>query len=287
MGEIECTALTPAIGSLVKADPDALVRGAFADRLSAMLVERGVLVFRDLDITIEQQRAITATFGRLRTAGGEEGGVGGLQKVTLDSRESPEYAAFFPTTFFWHLDGPYDQTMPCFAASLRPARLPPEGGETEFLNAYAAYEDLPEADRALLDGLCVVHSAEASMSAANPDAPETEAARWRAIPRATQPLVWEHASGRKSLMLGGSVSHVEGMHPADSFDLLARLRCHMAQPRYVYTHVWRMGDLVLWDNSGTLHRVRPFDPGSGRLLNRFTVEGVEAIQGPARGALVS
>ena len=279
MGEIEFTALTPAIGSQVQADAYALIGGRFADALSAMLVERGVLVFRDLDITTEQQRSITAMFGRLRTGGGGDGGSAGLQKVTLDSRESPEYAAFFPTTFFWHLDGPYGQTVPCFAASLRPARLPPEGGETEFLNAYAAYEDLPAADRDLIDGLRVVHSAQASMSAAIPDAPEAEAARWRQIPRATQPLVWEHASGRKSLMLGGSVSHVEGMHPADSFDLLARLRCHMAQARYVYTHRWRMGDLVVWDNTGTLHRVRPFDPDSGRLLNRFTVEGVEPIRG--------
>ena len=273
--DLDIIELKPRIGSLVKADPETLTSGVFAGELRALLIERGVLVFRDLDITLDQMRDFTATLGRLRIGDGD-----GLQKVTLDAKESPEYAAHFPNTFFWHTDGHYNQTVPNFAATMRPARLPPEGGQTEFLNTYAAYDDLPEAEKRFIDRLRVVHTRSASNSAAYPDATEEEAAGWRSAPPAVQPLVWEHESGRKSLMLGISVSHVEGMHPADSHDLLGRLRTHMAQPQFVYSHEWRMNDLLVWNNTGTMHRVRPFDPGSGRLLNRFTLDGEEPIRAP-------
>lgn len=273
--ELEITPIKPRIGSEVKADPEELLSGRFASELRALLIERGVLVFRDLNITTDQQRAFTATLGRLH-----EGADEGLQKVTIDTSVSPEYAAYFPNTYFWHMDGQYNQTVPCFGATMRPAQLPSEGGATEFLNTYAAYEGLPEEEKAFIDRLRVVHTRYASNSAAYPDATEEQAAGWRLAPPASQPLVWEHESGRKSLMLGISASHVEGMHPADSYDLLLRLKAHMAQPQFVYTHEWRMGDLVVWNNTGTMHRARPFDPRSGRLLNRFTLEGEEAIQGP-------
>ena len=274
----EIVDLKPRIGSEVHVELDALIGGTFARQLRTLLVARGVLVFRNLDITLDQQRAVTATLGHLHIpASGDP-----LQKVTRDEKESAEYAAFFPATFFWHMDGHYHQTVPCFAASLRPARLPPDGGgQTEFLNAYAAYDDLPGDEKRFVDALRVVHSRVATMSRVRPDATEEEAATWRRTPSATQPLVWQHTSGRKSLMLANSVSYIEGMHPADSNDLLIRLRSHMMQPQYVYTHEWRMNDLVLWDNTGTMHRARPFDPTSGRLLTRFTLDGEEPIRAPA------
>jgi alpha-ketoglutarate-dependent taurine dioxygenase len=242
-----------------------------------MLVDRGVIVFRDLDITLDQQREITATLGTIRA---DETGAE-LQKITVDERVSAEYAAYFANTLFWHMDGYHGQTVPCFGGSFRPIRLAPTGGETEFLNAYAAYEGLEESDRQLIDGLRVVHSAMTSGLSAIPDATDDQVAAWRSRPRASQPLVWQHASGRKSLMLGVAVSHVEGMHPADSYDLLCRLRTHMSSPDYIYRHTWRANDLLIWNNTGTLHRARPFDPNSGRLLHRFTLDGEEPIRAPA------
>jgi alpha-ketoglutarate-dependent taurine dioxygenase len=275
---IKAVNLKSKIGSGVKVELDALIAGAFASQLRDLLVARGVLVFRDLGITLDQQRDITATLGRLHIpANGDP-----LQKITRDEKESAEYAAFFPATFFWHMDGHYHQTVPCFAASLRPARLPAEGGgQTEFLNTYAAYEDLAEEDKRLVDGLRVLHSRVSTMSRVRPDATEQEALSWRSTPTAIQPLVWQHASGRKSLMLGNSVACIEGMHPADSNDLLIRLRSHMMNPEYIYTHEWQMNDLVFWDNTGTMHRARPFDPNSPRLLTRFTLDGEESIRAPA------
>jgi alpha-ketoglutarate-dependent taurine dioxygenase len=266
--------LTPLIGSEVSSDLNALINGTFAGELRAMLVDRGVLVFRDLEITLDQQREITATLGTIRSdqAGNE------LQKVTIDEEESAEYAAYFASTLFWHMDGHHAQTVPCFGGSFRPVRLAPSGGETEFLNAYAAYEGLDATDKSLIDRLHVIHSALTSGLSANPNATDEQVAAWRSRSGASQPLVWQHASGRKSLMLGVAVSHVEGMHPADSYDLLCRLRNHMSRPEYIYRHHWRPNDLLIWNNTGTLHRARPFDPNCGRLLHRFTLEGEEPIR---------
>lgn len=271
----ETRGIKPKIASEVMADPRDLIGGAFAHELRALLIERGVLVFRDLDITLDEQRDITATLGRLRLGADE-----GLQKVTLDTKESPEYAAYFPGTLFWHIDGHYDQKIPCFGATMRPARLARDGGQTQFLNTYASYDDFPDGEKSYLDRLRVVHSRQASMLRAYPDATAEQIVKWLAEPPALQPLIWQHKTGRKSFYLGNSASHIEGLHPADSFDLISRLRYHMTQDEYVYTHEWRMGDLIVWNNTGTMHRARPFDPGSGRLLHRFTLEGEEPICAP-------
>lgn len=276
MATLEVRDLKPMIGSEIRADKGALVDGRHAAELRRLVVERGVLVFRDMALSDEEQRAITATLGPLV---GDDGG--SLQQVTIDREVSPEYAAYFANTLFWHMDGYHDQTVPCFGGSFRPVRLAGDGGETEFLNAYAAYAGLDGETRALVDGLTVIHTALTSGLAAIPDASDEQVAAWRQRPRAPQPLVWEHGDGRRSLMLGVAVSHVVGMHPADSYDLLCRLRVHMNRPEYVYRHAWAQGDLVIWNNTGTLHRARPFDPASGRLLHRFTIAGDEVIRAPA------
>ena len=233
-------------------------------------------MLRDLPLTPDEPRAITATLGPIQTGADNEQ----LQQVTIDPELSPEYAAHFANTLFWHIDGAHDQTVPCFGGSFRPVRLAPEGGETEFLNAYAAYAGLGEADRALVDGLRVVLSAATSGLSAVPDASDAQLAAWRRRPRAVQPLVWEHDTGRKSLMLGVSVSHVVGMAPADSYDLLCRLRTHMNRPDYVYRHAWRANYLGILDNTATLHPAPPFHPPSPRLLGPVTPKGSEAIRAP-------
>jgi alpha-ketoglutarate-dependent taurine dioxygenase len=276
MGRLEIQDISPLIGSKVRADREDLLAGTFGDELCALLIARGVIVFRDLPLSDTEQRKITATLGPVREAHGGDA----LQKVTIDERVSPEYATYFANTLFWHMDGYHDQTVPCFGGSFRPIRLAPDGGETEFLNAYAAYDGLDEADKRLVDGLHVYHSAATSGLAGTPDASDAQVAGWRQRPFARQPLVWEHEDGRKSLLLGVAVSHVEGMHPAESYDLLLRLRAHINRPEYIYSHEWRAGDLLIWNNTGTMHRARPFDPASGRLLHRFTLDGSEAIRAP-------
>ena len=266
--------LGPRVGSELKVDRDTLLSGKAAREIRDLLVKRGVLMVRDVEMTDDQQRAFTRTLGCLRLGTVKSEGEGGLQKVTLDKKENPVYAEFFPGTFFWHMDGTYEEVPP-FATVLRPRILSPAGGRTEFANNYAAYEDLPEGERAFLETLQVVHTMQAAMWHAYDDVTVEQLALWRSYPVRTNPLVWRHRSGRRSLVLSTSASHIVGMHPAASYDLLQRLLAWATRPEYVYRHEWRMNDLLIWDNSGTMHRATPYDPNSGRQLHRFTLEGEE------------
>jgi alpha-ketoglutarate-dependent taurine dioxygenase len=95
------------------------------------------------------------------------------------------------------------------------------------------------------------------------------------MPPRTLPLVWKHRSGRKSLVLGATASHVEGMDQREGWALLTRLRDWATQPQFVYRHEWKLGDLVVWDNTGTMHRALPYPLDCGRLMHRTKLHGEE------------
>jgi alpha-ketoglutarate-dependent taurine dioxygenase len=268
--------LKPRIGVEIKTDLHTLLSGAASAEIRDLLVQRGVLIARGIAMTADQQRAFTRTLGDLRLGKVKSEGDEGLLKVTLDKNENPTYAEFFPGTFMWHMDGTYDEVPP-FATVLTPHKLSPTGGYTEFANNYAAYNDLPKEEQKYLETLQVVHTMQSSQWHAHEDVTVEQLALWRTYPVRTHPLVWRHRSGRKSLVLSTSGSHVVGLHPAESYDLLQRLMAWATKPEYVYRHTWQMNDLLIWDNTGTMHRVTPFDPNSGRQLYRFTLNGEESI----------
>jgi len=270
--------LRPRVGSELKTDLKTLLSGSICAQIRDLLVQRGVLIARGIEMSDEQQRAFTRTLGNLRLGTVKKEGEEGLMKVTFDKKENPEYAEFFPGTFFWHMDGTYEE-IPPFATVLTPRVLAPSGGQTEFANNYAAYEDLPESEKAFLDKLQVVHTMQASIMPAIPEATIEQIALWHSYPARTHPLVWRHKSGRKSLVLSTSASHIVGMHPAESHALLQRLMSWATQPQYVYRHTWQMNDMLIWDNTGTMHRVLPYDVNCGRRLHRFTLTGEEAVVG--------
>lgn len=91
------------------------------------------------------------------------------------------------------------------------------------------------------------------------------------------PLIWTHKSGRKSLLIGYTADYVVGMPKAHGRALLARLLEWTAQPIFTYRHHWQEGDLVVWDNCGTLHRVIPYAEDSGRTMHRTSVAGAEKV----------
>ena len=95
-------------------------------------------------------------------------------------------------------------------------------------------------------------------------------------------MVWQHESGRKSLLLAYSAKYVVGMDKAESDALLGRLLARTEDRQYSYCHDWQVGDLLIWDNTGTMHRVVPFDMACGRLLHRVTLFGEETIAAPVR-----
>ena len=91
------------------------------------------------------------------------------------------------------------------------------------------------------------------------------------------PLVWTHRSGRKSLVIGATAYQVSGMDYRQSAALLVKLREWATQPQFVYQHQWKVGDMVIWDNTGTMHRATPYDPACGRMMHRTKLEGEEAF----------
>jgi alpha-ketoglutarate-dependent taurine dioxygenase len=267
------TNLTPRIGTEVRTDLDTLLSGRHAHDLRALLEQRGVLLFRNITINDDQQLAFGQTLGRTR----EEFGIK-VTPITIDRETSPRFAEYARGTEHWHIDGTYTE-LPPLASILRPLVLSPWGGETEFANTYAAYEDLSDEEKLLFDTLEVVHIQEAMMRAVYPDPTEEQLAVWGegAVPPKTHPMVWHHRSGRKSLLLAITAVRVAGMAPAESDALLARLRTWSEKPDYVYRHHWRMGDMLIWDNTGTMHRVLPYDYDSGRMLRRVTLIGEESV----------
>jgi alpha-ketoglutarate-dependent taurine dioxygenase len=100
---------------------------------------------------------------------------------------------------------------------------------------------------------------------------------WQKSPTKACPIVWTHQSGRKSLLLGATADYVIGLPVEESRALLARLRDWATQPQYVYRHEWQLGDLLIWDNTGTMHRVLEYPADSGRLMHRTILAGEEPL----------
>jgi len=272
--------LKPQFGSIVHVDKSALLDADTVARCLELLEERGVLVFPRIDLSDAQQLAFTDRLGTrvnyTRSVPGGTAAEADVYKITLDPQinNQPEYVQ---GTFFWHMDGLNSDIPPPKATVLSGRRIARRGGQTEFASTYLAYESLPEEEKAEMSGLRVVHSLMSSMRRVVDDPTEEDLQRWSQPPIKEHPLVWNRRSGRKSLIIGSSADHVVGMPLPDGRALLARLVEWAAQPDFHYKHDWQEGDLVIWDNTGTLHRVRPYQRDSGRTMHRTTIAGDEAV----------
>jgi alpha-ketoglutarate-dependent taurine dioxygenase len=281
MSQLTITALTDSVGAEVTGfDPDRL---ADDDLLAAAVLdaleEAGVLVFPRLNLEPVAQVAFCRKLGEIDHSSDGHHPVPGIYPVTLDKSKNRS-AAFLRATFDWHIDGctPLHDECPQKATVLSAKQVATRGGETEFANSYAAYESFDDDEKQRLGALRVVHSLEASQRRVNPDPSPEELARWRARPTHEHPLVWTHRSGRRSLVLGASADHVVGMDLDEGRALLAELLERATQPALTYRHRWSVGDTVIWDNNGVLHRAAPYDPDSPREMLRTTVLGDEPIR---------
>jgi len=180
-------------------------------------------------------------------------------------------------TFFWHLDRT-PQEVPEKATLLMAIEVSAEGGDTEFANTHAAYDALPAARRVELEQLRVVHSfTAAQLLLVHPDADAEQRAKGDRIPAREHPLAWKRRDGRSSLLIGATAERVVGRPESESRALLDELLQHATRPEFVYRHGWTRGDLVVWDNTGMLHRAIPYEPTSRRLMHRTTLVGEEAV----------
>jgi alpha-ketoglutarate-dependent taurine dioxygenase len=273
--KLDCSNLTPRIGTEIKIDKRTLLSGERAQEIRGLLEQRGVLVFRGIEFNDEEEIAFAATLGTLREEFGHR-----IMAITPDKQVNPIFADYFEANIFWHFDGAWEDVPP-LASILTPRVLAPRGGETEFADAYAAFEDLAESDKRMLEGLKAVHTMEAAIGRAIPNPTAEQVTAWRNYPARIHPLVWQHRSGRKSLALSSTISHVQNMDRARSDAFLKDLMSAATKRDNVYQHQWQLHDVLIWNNTGTLHRVLPFDKSSGRRLQRVTVLGEEPLAAAA------
>jgi alpha-ketoglutarate-dependent taurine dioxygenase len=178
----------------------------------------------------------------------------------------------------WHADSSY-RSVPSDASLFYGEIVPPEGGETMFADATAAYRSLDPALKQRIEGLYAIHSLETLRLwglRQNPERHKGIDSQTTEYPPVRQPLVRVHpATGAKSLYVCPAViSHVEGLEADESAALIDTLIEHITQPRFVYSHHWHKGDLVMWDNRAVLHTASLFDHTRyQRLMYRTTVAG--------------
>jgi alpha-ketoglutarate-dependent taurine dioxygenase len=264
--------IKPEIGSRILSDKSALLSGELSGEIMELLEQRGILLFPQVHFTDEEQIAFTKSLGKFAPEmRGEE-----IYKITLDKNQTST-ADYLKGTFFWHFDG-FMNKVPIRASLLSSKVLDPEGrGQTEFANTYAAYDALPDERKAQLECLTAMHALAATQLDHTPEPTYAQWQEWRAIGQTELPLVWNHTSGRKSLVIGNSAYAVLGMEPLESKDLLVFLRDWATQERFTYSHNWQVGDAVMWDNTGSLHRATEYPADSIRMLHRTKLEGEEPI----------
>ena len=238
-----------------------------------------VVLVRGQSLTAADLIAFSRRFGALDWAPVQETGrrfVDGLPELYVVSNvvENGEpIGSLGHGEAVWHTDMSYVEVPPK-ASALYALEIPPAGGDTSFVNMYAVYAALPEALRARIAGLRVKHDGTYNsggyvrQGVVAGDDPRT-------APGALHPLVYVHPeTGRKALYLGRRRNaYIEGLELAESEALLDRLWSYVGDPALAWTHAWRVGDLVLWDNRCTMHRRDAFDAGHRRVLHRTQIRG--------------
>jgi len=258
---------------------------ATVDALRQAFWKYSVLVFPDQHLSVDQHLAFAKLFGPLETSIG-------VYRADSPLRVRPEIAdvsnlnthdqiwdansrlrMFQLGNRLWHTDSSF-KYLPARASLLYARSIPPIGGHTEFADLRAAYDALDADTRARLDGLIAVHSiftSRARLGFTNFTQQEREA-----LPPVPQMVVRTiPENDRRSLYLASHAGEIVGMSPEEGRALLDGLVEHATRRQFVYTHRWRVHDLVIWDNRCTMHRGTDFDDLRWRRdMQRATVSDV-------------
>lgn len=255
-------------------------------QLAQGLARHSVLVFKDLDISAAEFVGLGRLFGKLEILPepdkrhGVHPEIFNLTNVRPDGR-IVEYdeaqAVFLRGTQRWHTDSSFRE-IPCLCTMLYALQVPSQGGQTQFADMYAAHDALAPALKERFAALRLVHDYVYSRDNNPGEMDKMSEAEKAKYPAVSHPLVRTHGDGRRSLYMGGHVSHIEGLDIEAGREMVASILDQATQPRFVYEHTWDDGDLVIWDNRSTLHRLRPYDIASTRrVMQRITVSGTEPV----------
>jgi len=272
-----------------EAPPFPLFAPGAAAAIRAAMDRHAVLVLRGQALTDEAQVAFSRQFGPLelppslnvRTAAQvRRVGEGIFDVSNLDASGAIEPPTsprrrFGKADQMFHTDSSF-HALPTSWSLLSARIVPPQGGETEFVDLRAAWDALPAELKAAAEGRSAWHSIWHSRAKAGFDLPE-QTVQDR-LPPVLQPLVRLAADGRRTLYLGSHAMRIEGMEAAESDAVLDALHDFATQDRFVYRHHWQPDDLLIWDNRCTLHRATPFDDlNEKRDMRRTTIQesGIE------------
>ncbi len=252
--------------------------------IGAALDQYGVVVLHDQSITDEQQIAFSAKLGPLETTIHKirPGASLRLDPHIADVSNLDEKAQVLAANDrrrmnglgnrLWHTDSSFKAT-PAKYSLLSARSIPGTGGETQFADLRAAYDALPADKKQSLQNLVAEHCI--VWSRATIGFTDYSQAERDALPPVPQRIVRFHpGSKRKTLYLASHAQAIRGMPTPEARVLLMDLMEHATQREFVYTHVWRLGDLVIWDNRCTMHRARPYDLSVPRDMHRTTVADI-------------
>jgi len=244
--------------------------------------EYQVMLVRDQTLSDQDLIAFSRRFGDLDWAPVQETGrrfVEGLPEIYIVSNvtvNGQPIGSLGAGEAVWHTDMSY-LDVPPMASMLYALEIPPSGGNTSFCSMYAIYEGLPAELKRRIADLKIKHDGTYNsggylrQGVAATDDPRTS-------PGAVHPLVCTHPeTGRRMLYLGRRRNaYLMGLELAESEALLNELWDFVAHSEFAWEHVWRVGDLVLWDNRCTMHRRDPFDASARRIMHRTQIKGSAA-----------
>lgn len=253
--------------------------------------EFGVLVFHDQRLTDEAQMAFSRNFGELELAtnnlrDGKEQRLGAhiADISNLDANNNVlarenRRRLFSLGTRLWHSDSSF-KVVPAKYSLLSARIIPSKGGNTEFADMRAAYDTLDDEAKAECEGLVCEHSQLFSRAQIGfGDFTDEEQRQFAPV---LQRLIRQHPStGRKSLYLASHAGTIVGWPVPEARAFLRDLIEHATQRKFVYSHEWKVFDLVVWDNQATMHRSRPFNASEPRDMHRTTVAGLRSTMAEA------
>ena len=268
----------------VASDADAYkaVRAAFE--------EHSLLLFRDQNVADDVQVAYSRAFGPLELTKVASLGAGGFYSRLTNRGANGEIVP--PTdrqvlvaqaNALWHTDSSFKKT-PALASVLTARVLPNEDGDTEFTSTRLAWERLPSDLQERLKNAVATHSYANSRDQIHPDLANAE--ERKALPPVRWRLNWRNpANDRHALYVASHAYAIDGMDDRDARQMLAQLLDEATRREFVYTHKWRTGDAVMWDNRAMLHRGRPWDYSKERSMVRTTIsatvaDGLDEVKPP-------
>jgi alpha-ketoglutarate-dependent 2,4-dichlorophenoxyacetate dioxygenase len=283
---IQFRPITPLIGAEVDGiDLREPLTPTQAEAIHAGMDRYAVLVFHNEPITNEQHMAFTLALGPLETTNRNamRSSTGDFRlpetfnDVSNLDRNNQPYARDDRKRLFaignrlWHSDSSF-KVIPAKYSLLRAVHTPSKGGNTEFAHMGAAYDALDAETKTLIEPLICEHSQLYSRDLIGfREFTEDEVRRFAPV---RQRLVRTHpGTGRKSIYLSSHAGKILGWPLPEARLLLRDLTEHATQREFVYSHQWRVGDLVMWDNRQTMHRGRPFPAEEARDVRRTTVAG--------------